>query len=199
MGSDPNKQMIPVSHLTDADFKKWNSNCITEKEMEHILEHTAFCSRCASLFLQRMETLQDDSVVMEVPPAYLEDEILHRCHQPDVKLTRTLIDTGSKVQLWLYGLKITTAVVLSIMMLFHVRLRPDFTDRTMSIPRNPFSITKLQELPDDYNKISEDSETGSSTIMKYLRDGSMSLNQNLQNFSDDFFPFFPKQESSQKR
>ena len=36
MGSDPNKQMIPVSHLTDADFKKWNSNCITEKEMEQI-------------------------------------------------------------------------------------------------------------------------------------------------------------------
>lgn len=199
MGSNPNKQMIPVSHLTDTDFKKWDSNCMNEKEMEHFLEHTAFCSRCASLFLQRMETIQTDSVSMEAPPAYLEDEILNRCHQPDVKLTRTLIDTTGKVHFWLYGLKITTAVVLSIMMLFHIQIRPDFADRTTSMPRNPFSIIKLQELPDDYNKISENSENGGSSIMKYLRDGSMTLNQNLQNFSDDLFPFLQKQENSQKR
>lgn len=199
MGSNPNKQMIPVSHLTDRDFKKWDSNLMTEKEIEHFLEHTAFCSRCASLFLQRMETVQADTVSMEVPPAYLEDEILNRCHQPDVKLTRTLIDTSSKMHFWLYGLKITTAVVLSIMMLFHIQIRPDFTDRSASMPQNPFSIIKLQELPDDYNKISENSENGGSSIMKYLRNGSMSLNQNLQNISDDLLPFLQKQESSQKR
>lgn len=165
-------------------------------EMEYFLEHTASCSRCAHRFMQWMETLSSDDSCLESPPAYLEDEILNRCRQPDAKLTRTLIDTTGKVHFWLYGLKITTAVVLSIIMLFHINLHPGIASPASSMPRNPFSIIRLQELPDDYNKSLEDCEKGSSSIMEYLRNGSLSLNQNLQNFSDHLFPFFQKQGSN---
>lgn len=190
MTSSPDKHMLPVSHLTDNDFKKWDSKLMDDMETEQFLEHTASCSRCACRFMQWMENIPLNDSRLESPPAYLEDEILNRCHQPDMQLTRTLIDTTGKIHFWIYGLKITTAVVLSIMMLFRINIQSEITDKTVTMPQNPFSISKLQEIPDDYRLDSEYSNAAGSSIMEYLRNGSMSLNQNLQKFSDDIFPVF---------
>ena len=127
-------------HLTDEDFLKWDSGQMTPAEMEFFLSHTSFCDTCAERWMNWMEQTEVEiemniktaaekelntktaAEAVPQPPAYLAEEILERCKQPDILIARNLNRTSRQLQLLTYSLKIGTAVVLSIMMLFSINL-----------------------------------------------------------------------------
>lgn len=125
-------------HLTDEDFLKWDSGQMTPAEMEFFLSHTSSCDTCAERWMNWMEQTEVEmnaetaaekelntetaAKAIPQPPAYLAEEILERCKQPDILIARNLNRTSRQLQLFTYSLKIGTAVVLSIMMLFSINL-----------------------------------------------------------------------------
>lgn len=115
-------------HLTDEDFLKWDSGQMTPAEMEFFLSHTSSCDTCAERWMNWMEQTEVEmntetaAKAIPQPPAYLAEEILERCKQPDILIARNLNRTSRQLQLLTYSLKIGTAVVFSIMMLFSINL-----------------------------------------------------------------------------
>lgn len=109
-----NTQLI-TTHLTEADFQKWERGILTPAETEAFLTHTASCAYCGDAWLAYMSRAEE---TLPEPPAYLADEILQRVHQPDVVIAQKAHTTSKRVQLALYSLKVGMALAASIYMIF---------------------------------------------------------------------------------
>lgn len=107
-------------HLTEADFEKWEYGAFSPIEMEAFLTHTASCPSCGDAWMAYMQRHME---VLDAPPAYLAEEITERVHQPDVVLAQKAYTTSKRVQLFLYSLKVSVAVAMSIYMLFAMDLQ----------------------------------------------------------------------------
>ena len=145
-------------HLTDEDFLKWDSGQMTPAEMEFFLSHTSSCDTCAERWMNWMEQTEVEmntetaAKAIPQPPAYLAEEILERCKQPDILIARNLNRTSRQLQLLTYSLKIGTAVVFSIMMLFSII----FINRVIADETNDSDDSNRIEI--EINKIKNDYE-----------------------------------------
>ncbi len=102
-------------HLTESDFKQWEQGTLSPTQVDSFLTHTANCPHCGDAWMAYME---HHSEALEQPPAYLEEEIVERVHEPDVVIAQKAHTTSKRVQLLLYSLKVGVALAASIYMIF---------------------------------------------------------------------------------
>lgn len=160
-------------HLTQEDFMKWDSGLMTAEEMEAFLSHTASCSTCADSWMAWMEHQEPEA--LPVPPAYLAEEIIERSKQPDLMIARRLNHTSRQLRLLTYSLKVGTAVVLSIMMLFSINL----TGMKMA------SVSENREYP---HQTAENSTT-ERNVTGYMHQGTQNIMKSLDSFTQSILNF----------
>ena len=102
-------------HLTEHDFEAWEQGILSGTQTKAFLTHTAVCPHCGDAWFAYMSRHTE---TLEEPPAYLEQEITDRVHDPDVVIAQKAHTTSKKVQLLLYSLKVGVALAASIYMLF---------------------------------------------------------------------------------
>lgn len=163
-------------HLTEDDFRKWDSGLMSPEEMEDFLTHTASCDTCADLWMTFMA--QTESEAMSEPPAYLSEEILSRSKQPDLLIAQKINRTSRQIQLLTYSLKVCTAVAISIVMLFSINL----TNLKIASVSEPSSITEIQAEQETNQKEPLD-------ITGHLRDKAQNVTESLQSFTKAIFQF----------
>lgn len=164
-------------HLTEEDFQKWDQGSMTPDEMEEFLSHTASCSTCAEHWMNWMEQIEPDT--LQDAPAYLADEIISRCNQPDLLLAQKINRTSRQLQLLTYSLKVGTAVILSIMMLFSINLTNLKVSSVSRYPAGTETVdTRLPNVKKD-----------DSNITKQINRGAKTITDSLQNFSQSILNF----------
>lgn len=178
-----NKTIQCRRHLTQEDFIRWDSGLMTPDEMETFLSHTASCSTCADHWMAWMES--PESETLPEPPAYLAEEIIGRSRQPDLMIARRLNRTSRQLRLLTYSLKVGTAVVLSIMMLFSINL----TSMKMA---SGLENRQPQHRTQQYN-------TAEYNVTGYMRKGTQNIVKSLDSFTRSIlnFEFSFNQEDNQ--
>lgn len=111
-----NTELI-TTHLTDADFERWEQGILSPAKTEAFLSHTAGCAHCGDAWFAYMSRRQD---TLPEPPAYLAEEIMQRVHQPDVVIAQKAHTTSKRMQLAIYSLKVGMALAASIYMIFTI-------------------------------------------------------------------------------
>ena len=174
-------------HLTEEDFKKWDSGSMPPEEMEFFLSHTASCDTCCEYWMAFME--QSDPETLLEPPAYLSEEILSRSKQPDLLIAREISRTSKKLQLLTYSLKVCTAVACSIIMLFSINL----TKLQIESASNPPAISRIQAEIQAQTEAQMEAASAARKeqwdITGYLQSGAQTVNESLQNFAKFIFDF----------
>ncbi|MDY4970843.1 MAG: hypothetical protein SO101_11410 [Lachnospiraceae bacterium] len=164
-------------HLTQDDFIKWDSGLMSPEEMESFLSHTASCSTCADSWMVWMENPETEA--LSEPPAYLAEEIIGRSRQPDLMIARKLHRTSAQLRLLTYSLKVGTAVVLSIMMLFSINLTGLKLNSRLENQENQRHNSKNTAA--EYN-VTDYMSRGTRDLMKSLD----TITQSLLNFNFSF-------------
>lgn len=195
-----NEGNIMRRHLTEENFRKWDSGDMSSEEMEYFLSHTASCDTCADNWMAFMAQTEPETLLE--PPAYLAEEIIARSKQPDLLIAQKVCRTSRQIQLLTYSLKVCTAVALSIMMLFSINL----TSMKIASISEPSSITNIQQSDKNQNfienttgqKMAEPSDIEPNTktdkkehsdITGHLRSGAQNITESLQNFTESIFNF----------
>jgi len=101
-------------HVTAEKLKAWAAGQLSEAEERQMLEHIGGCDYCAE---QMARFLEGD---LAEPPAYLQEEIMERSRQPDVRTARTIYETSKRMRLLVYSLKVGLAVAFSLFLLFFI-------------------------------------------------------------------------------
>ena len=182
-------------HLTEEDFKKWDAGVMTPEEMEAFLTHTSICDTCSENWMSFMASQEPE--MLPEPPAYLADEIIARSQQPDLLIAQKVNHTSRQIRLLTYSLKVGTAVVLSIMMLFSINLT---TMKISSVeePSNgielPFDRTEEADFlkPVSQNSSSKDNDSDHRAqygITGHMRQGTRAIMTSLDAFTKSIFNF----------
>lgn len=190
-----NEMMTVKRHLTREDFIKWDAGLMTPEEMEAFLSHTAVCDTCAENWMSFMAQLEPE--LLPEPPAYLTEEIIERSKQPDLLIARKVTRTSRQIRLLTYSLKVGTAVVLSIMMLFSINLAGmklasvSESMQTVEIPSSRLDnwITFPTAGQSGDNSRNDRDNRKQPDITDHMRRGTQSVLTSLDNFSKSVFNF----------
>lgn len=101
-------------HIQDEEFNKFHEGVMEPERIVYILEHTKNCDYCA----ERLMNMNSDEML--VTPTYLKDKMIKRTQMLDVKAEVQIKATSKNIQLLLYGLKTTAAVLGALLILFSV-------------------------------------------------------------------------------
>lgn len=101
-------------HIENEDFNKFHKGILEPKKLVYVFEHIEKCDYCAERF---MNIESEDRLEA---PAYLKENIIKRTQMLDVKAQVQIKTTSKQVQLLLYGLKTTAAVLGALFLLFSV-------------------------------------------------------------------------------
>lgn len=121
-------------HITKDLFCDWQAGRMKPPQEGQFLGHIGICTYCAGRFGDWMEQglaappetgLEEpparyppvQSPLLAEPPAYLKEEILRRTRQMDVQAAVCVKETSRRMQLILYSLKVSVAVMASIFLL----------------------------------------------------------------------------------
>lgn len=104
--------MIESRHLTDEEWLRFGQNRMCSEEEAELYGHISTCTYCAERFANVMEQS------IQMPPAYLHEEILERSKKIDMQMAITVKKTSKRMRLFWYSLKIGFAVMASMMLLF---------------------------------------------------------------------------------
>ncbi len=140
-------------HVTAEKLKAWTEGRLSAAEERQMLEHIGGCNYCAE---QMAQFLEGDPAE---PPAYLQEEIMERSRQPDVRTARTIYETSKHMRLLVYSLKVGLAVAFSLFLLFFM---PEL-ERMKALSGQSF--TERSRL-----SITEKLEEKSSRVNSYFQD-----------------------------
>jgi hypothetical protein len=101
-------------HIEDQVFKRFHVGVLDTEELITVLEHIETCSYCAD------KLMKIDSGDMEQAPVYLKDNIIKRTQMPDIKAKVKISSTSKKVELLVYSLKTTAAVLGALILLVSI-------------------------------------------------------------------------------
>lgn len=153
-------------HIERERLIAYSKNEITDtKELIDILEHISTCDYCADLIAGIESDLQEAQLNISAP-RYLKGQIIERSNKLDVRAEITVKETSKNMQLLIYSLKTTAAVIGALILLFSVsNINMDY-----SIPQKQ-QIEKEYQEKEKYNeeinisrKIAEKSNKISNTI-----------------------------------
>lgn len=135
------RDSLQTGHISRDLFCDWQAGRMKQPEEERFLGHIGICTFCAGQFanwteegiLELTVSEEPDSVqeltsvtecsnqsqhpLLSEPPRYLKEEILHRTHQRNIQAAVHFKETSQKIQLVLYSLKVSLAVMASIFLL----------------------------------------------------------------------------------
>lgn len=182
-------------HLTKDDFMKWDTGMMGPEEMEAFLSHTASCDTCAENWMAYMA--QQDPETLPQPPAYLAEEIISRSQQPDLLIARKVHQSSRQLRLLTYSLKVSTAVVLSILMLFSINLtsrkissfsKHSFNMDTAIIQTENSGLFSRIQSGGSHKKDSRKDEK-QSNLTDHMRQGTQNIIESLDSFTKSIFSF----------
>lgn len=101
-------------HIEEEVLQRFHEGKLEPDEMILVLEHVGECSFCADKLMQIEEENQLKA------PAYLKNNVISRTQMVDIKAKTVLKNTSKKAELFLYGLKTTTAVLGALILLFSI-------------------------------------------------------------------------------
>ena len=101
-----------TGHVTDEWLNAWILGTLSATEERRLFAHAGSCSHCADLLARYLE--QD---LME-PPSYLQEEILEKSKTVRIQTGKTMYQRSKQLRLFLYSLKVSFAVAVSLLMLF---------------------------------------------------------------------------------
>jgi hypothetical protein len=99
-------------HIEDEDLIKFHRGKLVQDKLLFILEHTKQCTYCA----ERLMSIEIEEGLKA--PAYLKNNLIKRTHMPDVKTEVQVKKASKNVQLFMYSLKTTAAVLGALILLF---------------------------------------------------------------------------------
>lgn len=101
-------------HIDKDILKQFHAGTLDSKELIEVLEHINKCSFCAE---QLMEIEENDLIKA---PSYIKESINKRVQMPDMRLNNRIKETSKRMELFLYSLKTTAAVVGALMLLISI-------------------------------------------------------------------------------
>lgn len=103
-------------HITQAQLKAFHNNCLNQEEYILLLEHISECTHCAEVFSSSFTQQETISA-----PHYLKESILTQLPGQSTpfipKERQNFIQNSLKKRLFLYSLRVATAVCASIYLL----------------------------------------------------------------------------------
>ncbi|MFA9375188.1 MAG: hypothetical protein ACERKZ_00395 [Lachnotalea sp.] len=101
-------------HIEIEDLTKFQKGLLEPEKLIMVFEHIEKCNYCA----EQLMNLEAEEIIQA--PSYLKDRIIKRTQLIDVKAEVKIKETSKKIQLFLYGLKTTAAVLMALLLLFSV-------------------------------------------------------------------------------
>jgi len=101
-------------HIENEELVQFQKGDLDSVRMVELLEHIANCDYCADKLINM------ESQELMPAPVYLKDQMIKRTQMLDVKAEIHIKTTSKQVQLLLYGLKTTAAVLGALLLLFSV-------------------------------------------------------------------------------
>jgi hypothetical protein len=102
-------------HIEKKEMQQLHKKNIEEVERIKLLEHISHCDYCANLWME--VEMEEDGLQA---PSYLKSQMMQRVQMLDVKTEVKIKTTSKQVQLLLYGLKTTAAVLGALLILLSV-------------------------------------------------------------------------------
>lgn len=104
-------------------------------------------------------------------PSYLKEQITSRIHQPDIQVGKSVRKFPKRLELFLYGCKVTAAIAASLLIMI-----------MGSITQNNLPSMEIPEARPYQSKEADIDISG--TIMKHLNKGSLEVTNWLQSVSN---------------
>lgn len=101
-------------HIKEEDLRRFHQSTLKPDEVVTVLKHIETCTFCA----ERLMEMESDSCIHA--PSYLKDQLITRTQMVDVKTKVHMKTISKQVELLLYGLKTTAAVIVALILLFSV-------------------------------------------------------------------------------
>lgn len=152
-------------HISKNDFYLFEHNLMHQADKTKFLEHISACDHCADQFA----ALMSEEIIPA--PRDLKANILKAAMRPDIQLAAKARETSKRMQLFLYSLKVGTAIVCALALLLLTMNIPDIT-AALPIPGKTAA-----EMPAD----NENNKSLSSAI----RDGMNNISNSMLDFSNN--------------
>jgi hypothetical protein len=143
------------SHVSDVDLISYQQDLMNPQEKITFLEHISTCNYCAERLANSMT--QD----MITAPRYLKENIMKATKRPEVQLAHKAKQTSKQMQLFLYSLKVGTATIGALLLLF--------------LAMNFSSVTSSINVPENNDRNNENNISFTTTIREKMDDVSNSL------------------------
>lgn len=101
------------SHLTQELLEAFHRNQLSQEVMNHVLEHIAQCTYCATLFAESF----DQERLIKAPPGFKES-VLKKAKQTVVVKVSVQRNLNRKRQMFFYSLKVGAAMFGAIFIIF---------------------------------------------------------------------------------
>lgn len=106
-------------HIKEEMFTKFQDASLSEKEMTAMLEHIGTCDYCAEEL-----AFSEQKTNLIKTPDYLKGQILNRTKNLDVQASIQITQHSKELQLFLYGLR-TSAAVICALVILSIGTHPD--------------------------------------------------------------------------
>ena len=99
-------------HISEQDLLNFRNKCLNQEELEQLLSHVSSCNYCS----ERLADIMSEEMLQA--PKNLKDSILKATKRPDIQIAMKANETSKNMQLFFYSLKIGTAAVAALLLLF---------------------------------------------------------------------------------
>jgi hypothetical protein len=152
--------MNDKNHICKDDFDLFIQGRMDQNQTIAFLEHIGSCNFCADQLEVHM------ALDMLPAPRNFKDDLLSATKRPEIQLARKAQETSKKMQLLFYSLKVGTAAVGAILLLFLTMNLPGMHDVPKEQPANRWS-------------------DNSFSLTDTLRDNMYKISDNMLDFSND--------------
>lgn len=151
-------------HRSKDDFLAFQRDELSPEELIHFLEHTSSCIFCSQ---QLADCMNEDTITA---PKDMKENILKETQQFENQMIHKIKKTSKRMELFLYSLKVGTATVGALLVLFFIINLGDLSNYTSNYinnpPREQSDINLTSTLRDNMNNFSNQINNFSYSILK---------------------------------
>lgn len=148
-------------HITQSELISFQQEFMTTEEKEAFLEHICSCNYCS----EQLAAFMAEEIIPA--PRDMKENILKATKRPEVQLAIKSREASKQLQLFIYSLKVGTAAVGAILLLF--------------LTMNSANLKSTTEFMSDINLRQEESVSFTDTI----RDGMNTISKSMLDFSNN--------------
>lgn len=153
------------NHVTQNEILAFKTDNMNPQDMEKFLEHICSCDYCSDQFANCME----DELI--TAPIDMKENILKAVKRPDVVLSVKAKEMSKRMQLFIYSLKVGTAMVGA---LFILMLTANFNGILTSAGDDFKNLTSVIPI----------NRESTSSLSSSFRENMDHINNNIMNFSN---------------